>query len=325
MISCHVEISQTDLMELRDLRSFVAVARSGSFTTAADDLGYTQSAVSQQIAGLELELGHQLLRRRPVCLTPAGERLVEHATRILLRVDVARSELDHLDPTPRKVVVAVCPLAAPVLLASALRELRSAAPSLQVTVRTTDPASAAAEVATGTADLALVDGVAGPSEPLDIADAGLFSSVVLTETRLVVVLAADHPLHNRARIDLDVLADAPWIAAPGLFATPGAHRLSLSAPAPRSSVVYEGGDVPTLLALVAAGHGAALLPVSCCTRFDGIATIPLGRPRLVHRTELLTLRRGAFGLERLVDAIASRASVDRAARATTLPMRPPSL
>jgi DNA-binding transcriptional LysR family regulator len=301
-------------MELRDLRSFVAVARTGSFTAAADELGYSQSAVSQQVAGLEVELGHRLLERRPVCLTPAGDRLVEHATRILLRVDVARSELDHLDPSPPKAVIAICPLAAPLLLAAALRELRFAAPSLQVTVRSTDPASAAAEVASGAVDLALVDGVAGPSEPLNIADAGLFSSVVLTETELVVALAADHPLGNRTSIDLDVLADAPWIVAPGLAAFAGARRPPMSAPAQPPSVVYEGGDLPTLLALVAAGLGASLLPASSCAGFDGIAAVPLGRPRLVHRTELLTLRGGASGLERLVDALRSKASIDGARR-----------
>ena len=135
------------LMELRDLRSFLAVVRCGSFTVAADELGYTQSAVSQQVAALELELGHQLLQRRPVRPTPVGERLVEHATRILLRVDVARSELAKLDDVPPALVVAACPLAAPGLLASALRELRSTAPSMKVTVRSIDPASAAAEVA----------------------------------------------------------------------------------------------------------------------------------------------------------------------------------
>ena len=149
MMVCHVEIRHADAMELRDLRSFLAVVRCGSFTGAADELGYTQSAVSQQVAALELELGHQLLQRRPVRPTPVGERLVEHATRILFRVDVARSELVRLDDVTPPLVVAACPLAAPGLLASALRELRSTAPSIRVTVRSIDPASAAAEVASG--------------------------------------------------------------------------------------------------------------------------------------------------------------------------------
>ena len=299
-------------MELRDLRSFLAVVRCGSFTAAAAELGYTQSAVSQQVAALELELGQQLLLRRPVRPTPAGDRLVEHATRILLRVDAARSELAHLDEAPPKVFVGVCPLAAPWLLASALRQLRSHSASLQVTVRSIDPASAAAEVATGRVDLALVDGIAGPDEPLSVADAGLLSSVALVESALVVALPADHPLCNRSSIDLDVRADAPWIVAPGLASTGRAHPLGAGTTAPLASVVYEGSDLPTLLALVAAGHGAALLPAPSCAGAEGIAAIPLRRPRLVHRTELLTLRGRALGVGGLVDALRSRASLDQA-------------
>jgi DNA-binding transcriptional LysR family regulator len=296
-------------MEIRDLRSFLAVIRCGSFTAAAEELGYTQSAVSQQVAALERELGHRLLVRRPVRPTPIGERLAEHAARILLRVDVARSELAHLAEEAPRIVVAVCPLAAPWLLAAALREVRSGAPRLQVIVRSMDPGSAVAQVASGMVDLALVDGITGPSEPLGVADAGLFSSAALTETPVVVALAADHPLHKRKSLDLDVLADAPWIVAPGLAATGGNLPPWLAQPSP--SVVYEGSDLPTLLALVAAGHGAALLPAAACERVGGIVAIPLRNPPLVHRTELVTLRTGVPRLGLLVDALRSRATFDQ--------------
>lgn len=302
----HIEIRHAYVMEIRDLRSFVAVVRHGSFNSAASELGYTQSAVSQQVAALEVELGHRLLQRRPVRPTPVGERLFEHAARILLRVDVARSEIAQLDQEPRTVVAAVCPLAAPWLLASALRELRFTAPSLLVTVRSIDPASAVAEVASGAVDLALVDGITGPNEPLGVADAGLLSSVALIESPLVVALPAEHPLHNRSGIDLSVLSDAPWIVAPGLSATGGTHLLQLARPLQPPPVVYEGNDLPTLLALVSAGHGAALLPEPACANAGGVAAIPLRSPELVHRTELLTLRRWSPRLDRLVDALRSR-------------------
>lgn len=70
-------------MDLRDLRSFLAVVRTGSFTAAAADLGYTQSAVSQHVAALEADLGTPLLHRRPVRPTAAGARLAEHAAGIV--------------------------------------------------------------------------------------------------------------------------------------------------------------------------------------------------------------------------------------------------
>ena len=213
MMFWHLSISDTYPMEIRDLRALLAVVRCGSFTAAAKELGYTQSAISQQVAALELELGHQLVQRRPVRPTTAGQRLAEHAARILLRLDVARSELSQLGHEPAEVRVAVCPLAAPQLLAAALREVRSTNPLLRVTIRSVDPRSAVAEVASGAVDAALVDGIAGPDEPLHLADAGLLSSTAMAEAPLVVALPADHPLRNRERIDLDVLADAPWIVA----------------------------------------------------------------------------------------------------------------
>ncbi|WP_460370837.1 LysR family transcriptional regulator, partial [Actinocorallia lasiicapitis] len=78
------------------LRTFVTVARLGSFSAAATELGYTQSAVSQHIAGLEQELGAALLTRRPVAPTPVGDRLMEHAVPLLLRLDAARDDIARL-------------------------------------------------------------------------------------------------------------------------------------------------------------------------------------------------------------------------------------
>src|SRR5689334_25418424 len=86
MVSCP-PISDAYGVEAQLLRTFVAVARLGSFSAAATELGYTQAAVSQQIAVLENDLKTQLLTRRPVAPTEAGTRLLEHAEPILLRLD----------------------------------------------------------------------------------------------------------------------------------------------------------------------------------------------------------------------------------------------
>ncbi|MCU1359347.1 MAG: LysR family transcriptional regulator, partial [Ilumatobacteraceae bacterium] len=81
------------VVDIRLLRTFTTVVRLGSFTGAADSLGYTQSAVSQHIAALETSLGITLFQRRPFAVTPAAQRLAEHANNILLRLDVATSEV----------------------------------------------------------------------------------------------------------------------------------------------------------------------------------------------------------------------------------------
>ena len=90
----------------------MAVARRGSFSVAAAELGYTQAAVSQQIAALENDLKTQLLNPRPVAPTEAGARLLEHAEPILLRLDAARADITRMtkDP-PATLVVGMTPLA----------------------------------------------------------------------------------------------------------------------------------------------------------------------------------------------------------------------
>src|ERR1700691_5937901 len=95
MISC-LPISDAYPVEVQLLRTFVAVARLGSFSAAATELGYTQAAISQQIAALESDLRAALLTRRRVTPTEAGERLLEPAEPILLRLDAARADVTRM-------------------------------------------------------------------------------------------------------------------------------------------------------------------------------------------------------------------------------------
>lgn len=90
------------LMDPHLLRTFTAVVRLASFSAAARELGYTQSAVSQHIAALESDLGVELLGRRPVAPTEAGTRLLEHAGPLLLRMAAARAEVVRAAHSPRR-------------------------------------------------------------------------------------------------------------------------------------------------------------------------------------------------------------------------------
>jgi molybdenum-dependent DNA-binding transcriptional regulator ModE len=99
MVSCH-PISDAYRVEAQLLRTFVTVARLGSFSAAAAELGYTQAAISQQIAALEGDLKVRLLTRRPVTPTEAGTRLLEHAEPILLRLDAARADVTRMTRPP---------------------------------------------------------------------------------------------------------------------------------------------------------------------------------------------------------------------------------
>ncbi|MFJ3204579.1 LysR family transcriptional regulator [Streptomyces sp. NPDC086989] len=251
------------------LRTFVAVARLASFSGAARELGYTQSAVSQHIAALEGDLRTELLTRRPVEPTPAGARLLEHAVPLLLRLDAARADVLRLAAAPPgRVTLAVSPLAVGPRLLAAL-------PATGVTLRVLPPAEVPAAVATGGCDLGLVDGLAAPSDPLRLPDVAPLTVTGVGEDRLAVLLPDGHPFHGRASLRLDDLADARWIDAPGVAPAPAAVR---TAPALR----YDGTDLHALCALAAAGHGLVLLP-----RRVAAAAVPVSDPRLVHRTELL--------------------------------------
>jgi DNA-binding transcriptional LysR family regulator len=269
------------------LRTFVAVARLGSFSAAATELGYTQAAVSQQIAALENDLKARLLTRRPVTPTEPGARLLEHAGPILLRLDAARADIARMTKTPpdATLVVGVTPLAGATSdLATALAVLRTQMPRLDVTVETGTRQQLATATARGELDLALTDGLTAPGDPLP--ERAPVTAIGLSETPVAVVLPAGHPLADRATLRLPELADARWIEA-GNVAPPLAEiRRHAGVEGFRPALRYPGADITTLVSLAAAGHGLALLPESVLSR-TGITAVRVTQPRVGHRVELL--------------------------------------
>ncbi|KUO15967.1 LysR family transcriptional regulator, partial [Streptomyces dysideae] len=197
------------------LRTFVAVARCGSFSEAARELGYTQSAVSQHIAALESDLGAVLLQRRPVSATGVGVRLLEHAGPLLLRLDAARADIARLTAAPAaRIVIGVSPLAMTSQLTGTLADMRQTQPLLEVTVRVVGREAITREVATAALDLGLVDGMAAPNDPLHLPDVGPLTAMAVTEQPLAVALPDQHPLAGRTSLRLTDLTDARWIDAP---------------------------------------------------------------------------------------------------------------
>jgi len=114
-------------LDTRQLRAFVSLARSGSFTQAGRELFLTQSAISHAIKALETDLGCQLFHRqgKSVHLTHGGRELLPHAETILQVMGQARSTLGTLDQTPRgKLRIACTTAAAQFILPTVLREFK---------------------------------------------------------------------------------------------------------------------------------------------------------------------------------------------------------
>ena len=118
--------------------TFREVARRQSFSRAAEELSLTQSAVSQQIAALEQQLGVSLMQRDRggVRLTPAGERLLEHAAALADRVELAGIQLAELAAEEhQKLRVGAFPSALATLVPAAVARLASRMPQLDVRLR----------------------------------------------------------------------------------------------------------------------------------------------------------------------------------------------
>ena len=142
-----------DTHRLRLLREF---AERGTIAAAAAALGYTPSAVSQQLAALEREAGAVLLDRtaRAAELTDAGRRLADHAGRILAMIEAAEADLSAAGPTGR-VTVTAFPTAAVAFGPALVRRVR-AHPGLTLLLRETQREEGLRLVRTGEADVALV-------------------------------------------------------------------------------------------------------------------------------------------------------------------------
>lgn len=130
-------------VQLRHLVALQAVAREHSFVRAAETLGYTQSAVSQQISALERIVGEPLFDRpggpKPVRITPAGEALLQHTDAILARLQVAEADLEGLrEGAVGRVSVGTYESVSVKLLPEVIRRLRSERPGIEVSLFESD-------------------------------------------------------------------------------------------------------------------------------------------------------------------------------------------
>ncbi|MER6984157.1 LysR substrate-binding domain-containing protein, partial [Streptomyces carpinensis] len=198
------------MLNLERLRTLDALARHGSVSGAADGLHVTTSAVSQQMAKLEREVGQQLLARngRGVRLTDAGRLLAEHAARILSQVELAQSDLEaQRGQVVGALRLGAFPTAARGLFPMALCHLRARHPGLSVTTDEVEPSLAVRAVLRGDVDMAVV--LDWYNKPLPVPE-GLTRAPILDDAADVALPAA-HPYADRVEVDLEEFADDDWI------------------------------------------------------------------------------------------------------------------
>src|SRR4051794_22141013 len=146
------------MLDVRRLRVLREVATHGSFSSAADALSYTQSAVSQQMAALEREAGTRLVERsaRGVRLTDAGRALVAHADAILARLADAEEELQAMAGLRSgRLRLAAFPSACATLMPLAVARYRERHPGVELSLTPADPPDAVRLLRSGECDVAL--------------------------------------------------------------------------------------------------------------------------------------------------------------------------
>lgn len=273
-------------VDLTGWRTFLAVCRLGSLSAAAVELGYTQSAISRQVAALEREVGTALVERRPrgVVPTAAGVAFGRHAQVVVAGADRAVRAGREAAAGRLLVAVGATPSAAAGLVPTALRGL-DAAWSLTVALT----GALEEQVATGALDLAVVT-----DAPPGLAADDRLERHRLGDDVMRVVVPADHPAatrrRGRRRPRLADFAGDSWVEDNDGSAALLRSAAAQAGFAPRIDLAAAGLAGKT--ALVAAGHAVALVPglLVPALRRDVVAVAVADAPT---RGIYATLRAGA--------------------------------
>src|SRR5579864_4943834 len=249
-----------DLHRLRLLKEFAA---RGTIARTAAVLGYTPSALSQQLAALEREAGTALLDRsaRRAELTDAGRRLADHAERILAMVEEAETDLSARAGEPAGRVVATAFPSAAVAFAPALARSLRAHPGLTLVLRQTPAREGLGQVRSGGVDVAIVDDWTGRLADDIEAGGSLLTCFPLVRDDLVLVVPRTHRAADPGEpVDLRALRHEPWLAAPASEPSRQAVDRLLAAVGVVPPVLSEFEGMSTIVSLVARGIGIAILP-----------------------------------------------------------------
>lgn len=247
------------MLNLDRLRALHAVSAHGSISAAAETLHVTTSAVSQQLAKLEVETGQQLLERhgRGVRLTDAANTLVSRTHRVLSLLEEAEAELEATNTeTAGHLTIAAFATAARGLAPRAIRGLLKKHPQLGVTFHEQEPHRSIPNLVRRDVDLIIInDWENAPlALPEGIIKAPLFDDVA------DIALPPRHRLAKATAIALSELSGERWIAWPSGSICHDFLMHTLRKAGREPQIAHTAGEYQTQLALVAAGLGCCVLP-----------------------------------------------------------------
>ncbi|WP_227981546.1 LysR family transcriptional regulator [Nocardia spumae] len=275
------------------LRVVREAARSGSFSTAAERLGYTQSAVSRQIALMELAAGRELFERhaRGVRPTAAGRIVVRHAEVVLGELDSARERLDRLDDRPTTVRVGAFSTAMAALIPRAI-----ALTSARILLREGTSPRLLTALGRGRLDLAVV--TAADPIPGDV----VVEHVV--DDPLLVAVGPGHRLAGQRSVTPEQLRDERWIAGSSevggtlLGAWHDPHHDH------DPDIAFVARDWFAKLGLVAAGMGVTVVPgIAVPMLPSAVAVVRIDHRAAMRRTVMVRGPQISAAAAAFVDAV----------------------
>lgn len=273
---------------IAQLKAFLAVAEHRHFRDAAAAGGVSQPALSGAVAALEETLGAQLVERttRRVIITPLGERVAEHARRVLSSLHALTEEAEAARrPFTGALHLGVIPTVAPYLLPTVLRLVRGSYPELELHVHEERTPSLLDGLAAGRLDVLLLALPSGGSAPT--------RDIPLFDEDFVLVTPPEHELAGRADVPRDALLDLDvLLLEEGHCLRDQALDLCREIGADGSGASTRAAGLSTLVQLVAGGLGVTLLPATALDveagRTDRLAAVRFADPAPGRRIGLAT-------------------------------------
>ncbi len=247
------------MLDVRRLRALRELADRGTIAAAADALRLTPSAVSQQLAALERDVGHALVEPngRTVRLTPSASVLLTHADQLFAQLERLETDLDAVrDGATGTVRIGAFATAISGLVAPALVDLRARRPGLAVAVTEAEAPEALRGLARRELDVVVT--MAAPAAPGP--DDPRVARTELGPDVLDVALGHDHPLAGAPAVPLAALAGEDFILPPDGWSCDDAVRAGCASAGFTPRVAHRTGTWNAVVALVAAGAGVALVP-----------------------------------------------------------------